>query len=417
MLRELLEKRANLIAQARALIDGAEAANRDLSDDENTQYLAIMADVSALGARIDRLQRQAAMEADLGQSITPPLTPDPDGGPEPTMDRPERFRALPVRPRSMPEYRNALDRWYRGGLAMLTDVELRALQADSPALGGYLYAAEAFVDALIKAVDDWVYIRTWGTGYEIEAAESLGVPSLDTDPADADWTSELSTGTADSSMAVGKRELHPHPLAKRILVSRKLIRMAPSAEDLVRDRLAYKFQITWEKAALTGTGDGQPLGVFVASDDGISTGRDVSTDNTTTEIKMDNLIRCKYTLKPQYWNNARWLFHRDAAGMIARMKDGEGQYIWRESVRAGEPDRLLARPVYMSEYAPNTFTTGLYVGILGDFSMYWYADALNFELQRLDELYAATNQYGFIARWESDGMPVLEEAFVRVTLV
>jgi HK97 family phage major capsid protein len=77
---------------------------------------------------------------------------------------------------------------------------------------------------------------------------------------------------------------------------------------------------------------------------------------------------------------------------------------------------LFGVPVFVSEYAPNTFTTGLYVGIIGDFSFYWTADALDFSIQRLNELYAATNQTGFIGRLESDGMPVLEEAFVRVKL-
>ena len=36
------------------------------------------------------------------------------------------------------------------------------------------------------------------------------------------------------------------------------------------------------------------------------------------------------------------------------------------------------------------------------------------ELQRLAELYAETNQIGFIGRQEVDGMPVLEEAFARL---
>jgi hypothetical protein len=35
-------------------------------------------------------------------------------------------------------------------------------------------------------------------------------------------------------------------------------------------------------------------------------------------------------------------------------------------------------------------------------------------IQRLVELYAESNQIGFIGRLETDGMPVLEEAFVRV---
>jgi HK97 family phage major capsid protein len=72
--------------------------------------------------------------------------------------------------------------------------------------------------------------------------------------------------------------------------------------------------------------------------------------------------------------------------------------------------------VFLSEYAPNTFTSGKYVGILGDFRFYWIADALDMQIQRLVELYAETNQVGLIGRLETDGMPVLSEAFTRVTL-
>ncbi len=39
-----------------------------------------------------------------------------------------------------------------------------------------------------------------------------------------------------------------------------------------------------------------------------------------------------------------------------------------------------------------------------------------FDLQVLVELYAATNQNGYIARAEVDGMPVLEEAFARLKM-
>ena len=272
------------------------------------------------------------------------------------------------------------------------------------------------LDTLIKAVDDQVYLRQWGTVYPVTGAESLGAPSLDTDPADPAWTSELLIGSEDSSARFGRRELTPHPLAKYIKISRKLLQKIPSVESLIIQRLAYKFAIAMEKGGMTGTGAGQPLGVFTASADGVSTSRDVSTGNTTTSMTFDGLKEAKYTLKGQYWPRARWIFHRDGVKQLAKLKDGEGQYIWAESVRVGEPDRLLGLPVFMSEYAPNTFTTLLYVGILGDFSFYWWADSLAMEMQRLVELYAATNQIGLIGRLESDGMPVLAEAFVRVKL-
>jgi HK97 family phage major capsid protein len=261
-----------------------------------------------------------------------------------------------------------------------------------------------------------VFIRQWATNHQVPNAESLGAPSLDSDPADPTWTAEVAIGTEDSSMAFGRRELHPHPLGKFIKVSRTLLRKVPEVEGLVRSRLGYKFAVTMENAYLSGSGANQPLGVFVASDNGISTSRDVSEGNTTTELRFDGLIEAKFTLKQQYWPRAKWLFHRDGVKQIAKLKDGEEQYIWRESVRVGEPDRILGMPCFMSEYVPNTFTSNLYVGILADFSFYWTADALDMEIQRLVELYAATNQVGFIGRMESDGMPVLEEAFVRVKL-
>jgi len=290
------------------------------------------------------------------------------------------------------------------------------LQADSDTGGGYLVTPMQFVDRLIQAVDNAVHIRQWATVFSVPSAASLGVPTLESDPADATWTAELGTGTEDSSMGFGRRALTPHPLAKRIKISNKLLRLVPDSEALVRSRLAYKFAVTWEQAALTGSGSNQPLGVFTASDLGISTGRDVSEDNTDSAVTFDGLINARFALNDAYKLRARWLAHGDFYRQVAKIKDGEGQYIWRQSVMAGEPDMLLGFPAYASEHAPNTFTTGKYVGMLGDFSHYWIVDALSMSVQRLVELYAETNQVGLIGRLESDGMPVLEEAFVRVKL-
>ncbi len=110
------------------------------------------------------------------------------------------------------------------------------------------------------------------------------------------------------------------------------------------------------------------------------------------------------------------MFHRDAVKQIRKLKDGNGQYIWQPSLQAGQPDAILNRPVTMSEYMPNTFTASQYVGIIGDLQWYWIVDALTLTIQVLVELYAETNQNGYIGRLEADGMPVLEEAFTRVKL-
>jgi HK97 family phage major capsid protein len=220
-------------------------------------------------------------------------------------------------------------------------------------------------------------------------------------------------------MAFGKRSLTPHPLAKYIKVSKDLLRSAAlSVESIVRERLSYKFGVVQETAFMTGTGASQPLGIFTASDSGISTGQDVSTDNTATAITADGLINCKYGLASPWLasGNLRWVFHRDAVKMIRKLKDGDAQYLWQPGLVADRPDSILGVPVLVSEYAPNTFTASQYVGIIGDLSAYWIADNMSVEIQRLVELYALTNQDCFVGRLACDGMPVQEKAFIRVKL-
>jgi HK97 family phage major capsid protein len=103
------------------------------------------------------------------------------------------------------------------------------------------------------------------------------VITLDTDPDDFEWTTELGTGSEDTAMRFGKREFVPNPLAKRLKISKKLLRNSTMPiENIVRDRLAYKLGITLEKNYLTGNGAKKPLGVYIASNDGIPTSRATS---------------------------------------------------------------------------------------------------------------------------------------------
>ena len=404
-LKEMRDARGQAVHDARAILDKADAEKRALTSEEDGKYKEIFAKQEELRASIEREEQVIEAERQTAADTLRNKPADKKPG--------EQER---TGPRASDEYRSAFQKFLAVGRSGLSGDEQRALQADSDTAGGFTVASEMFVDTLIKAVDDAVHIRQKATKFRIPTNSSLGAPTLAADPADADWTAEILTGSEDSTMSFGKRELHPHPLAKRIKVSNKLLRMNGGAEALVMNRLAYKFGISQEKAFMTGSGSNQPLGIFTASDNGIATSRDVSTGNLTTAPTFDGLISAKYSLKGQYWNSAEWIFHRDVLAVVAKLKDGEGQYIWRESVRAGEPDRILNLPVNMSENAPSTLTTGLYVGILGDFSHYWIADALDMQVQRLVELYAETNQTGFIGRLETDGMPVLGEAFVRVKL-
>lgn len=399
-LKELREQRAKIVADMRSLLTLAETEKRASTPEETAKHEELFNKTEELRKAIVSEERQVELDRELA-------TKNDDEARARAGEQPDKAAELRLK-----GFRNWLKGSAGDGMA-----EFRALSVGTDTEGGYLVTPEQFVAQLIKTVDNMVAIRRRATVIPVPTAQSLGVPTLEADPADADWTIELQTGNEDSTMAFGKRVLHPHAFAKRIKVSNDLLRKSLlPAESIVMQRLAYKFAVTEEQGFMTGTGVGKPLGVFVASADGIPTTRDVSTGNTTTAITFDGLIEAKYSVKSQYWAKSNWTFHRDTVKMITKLKDGDGQYLWRPSVREGEPDTVLGHPMDISEYAPSTFTTGLYVGLFGDMSFYWIADAMNMQMQRLAELYAETNQVGFIGRQEVDGMPVLGEAFARVKL-
>lgn len=438
--RELLDKRNTLIEAGRALYKKAEDEKRALTTEERTNDDKRFNEIAELDGQVKRLERQIELEREQGtRAVTTDRAPESGARGDEAADRQYRSRliahsqrlsrvmsvagegssrAVSFRDKSL-EARASLA-FHRNHEAYLSGEmglqELRALSADVAVSGGYLVAPMQMTMDLIQAVDDLVFIRQFATKHLVVNADGVGMPSLDADPADSDWTSEIATGSEDSAMQFGRRELKPFPLAKRIKVSNKLIRAsAMDAESLVRQRIAYKFGATEEKAFLLGTGANQPLGVFTASNDGIPTSRDVVT-GSATGFTFDGIYDAKYALKGAYWNRpgTAWGFHRDGLKLIAKLKDSQNRYLWEPSQQVGQPDRLIGVPVFMSEFFPNTFTTGQYVGMLADWSYYHIADSLNFSIQRLTELYAETNQVGFIGRQELDAMPVLGEAFVRV---
>lgn len=400
-IRRLNEERGRVVAEMRGLLERSKAEKRALNTEEQSSYDQLFARQDELKASIEREQKQAELEHEF------------------RVGRPEKAEAA-AREGSDERsqfVKQAFRNFLRGGFGALREEEVRALSAGSHVDGGAIVPPQQWTADLLKAVDDRTVIRPLATKFTVERALSLGVPVLDADPSDADWTSELGTGQEDLAMRFGSRELIPHPLAKRIKISNKLIRSSViPVEALVQERLAYKFAITEEKALLTGSGANQPLGLFTAHASGIPTSRDVAGSNTQTAIVADTLFDMKYAVKEQYQANGSWLFHRDAVKMIMKLKDLENQYLWQPGLTVGQPDTLLGRPVLQSEFVPNTFTSGRYVGLFGDFSYVWIVDAMELTVQKLVELYAETNQTGYVCRKEMDGMPVLAEAFARCKL-
>jgi HK97 family phage major capsid protein len=394
--REILEKRANLIANARALLDLADTEKREMTAEERVSYDKYMADVEKFKADADSRTALEAAEASLNEK-QPVMLAGKQRNDEPTDEK-----------------RAAFVKYLRTG--RISEAEARTLTQSTEADGGYL-VPEKYASDLIQAIDAKVWVRQLATIDRIAGTDTLGRPTLATDASDAAWTGEVSAATLDTTMKFGKRELKPQVLRKGIKISNALLRNSSiDVEGKVKERFVAKFGMAFENGYLNGNGTAQPLGVFAASANGINTDRDFATGNTATAITLDGLMGSLFNIDEQYRINGTWMFSNEALSKIAMMKDGEGRYIWYGSVISGKPDMLLGLPVHTSAYVPHVFTAGLYVGILGDFKYYNIVDSTDIAIAVAKELHIATGETGFYGEVWSDGAPVLPAAFTRVTL-
>ena len=393
-LREMLEKRNRSVTEARALVDKAETEKREMSAEETGQYDALMKEAVSLRDKIDRETKlQEEERANAANSIG-----KENRGTPPTPDAELRSAA----------FRNLL----RTG--NLSAEEERALVTGSDTGGGFLNAPQEFVPKLIAAVKNLVFMEALATPHTTTNANGLGFPTLENDIDDFAMITEIKSSPEDTSLSFGKREFKPHPSSKIIKISDAMLRAdGINPEQIVMGRAAYKYAVLKENKYLLGTGDQEPLGVFVASAKGINTDRDVTLEQST-DFTADDIVNIKYSLKSQYMSKASWLFNRTAVAKLAKVKDGEGRWIFEMTDKIGEMDQLKGSKLYMSEYVPNTFTAGLYVGMFADFSWYWTVQSLSLRIKRFNELFARERQVGFQFDTEFDGMPVLSEAFARI---
>jgi HK97 family phage major capsid protein len=104
-----------------------------------------------------------------------------------------------------------------------------------------------------------------------------------------------------------------------------------------------------------------------------------------------------HKVAPQYRTEQAVFMGRDATVKLVRvLKDTTGQYLWQPGLQAGIPDRLLGHRFVVNPdvVAANTSTKSLYFGRPDG---YWAINSAGgITIQRLNELYAATGQVGFL---------------------
>lgn len=386
---ELRSKRNTLWEQTKAFLEEHRGENGLVASDAVEQYNRMAQEVKDLGAEIERLEQQAQIDAQLAAPTSRPVSGKP-------MIMTEERAATKT---GTKEYTEAF--WNmirnRGNYGEVHN----ALSVGEDSEGGFTVPDE-FERKLVEALEGNNIFR--GMATVIRTSSGTRKIPIAEDTGEASWIDE-GEEIPESDTTFGQTMLSAYKLGTMIKISNELLN--DSAFDLA-SYIARRFGVCMgnaeERAFITGDGVGKPLGLL--DDAGAKVG---VTAAKTTAISFDEVFQLYYALKAPYRKKAEFLCNEALVLQLMTIKDNNGNYIWKPGLDIGKPDTLLNRPLKTSAFMPEV-AAGNKVMAFGDYSYYWIADRQNRTFRRLNELYARTDQVGFLTTQRVDGKLILPEA-------
>ena len=144
-------------------------------------------------------------------------------------------------------------------------------------------------------------------------------------------------------------------------------------------KVSEKFGRTQGVAFISGNGVAKPFGLL--------SGTPVTTSDATrawgtlqytasgaagglaTTNPADAFRDMMWSLRAPYRGGATWVMNSNTANSIDKIKNGSGDYIWRDSMTAGAPPTLLGYPVAFDEEMPNVSTANAFPVAFGNFAL------------------------------------------------
>ena len=376
------EKRGQLWEQAKAFLEDHTDKDGKLSAEDAAAYDRMEQEVVDLGKDIERLERQANIDAELAQPKAQPLTNEPGKA------------GMEVKTgRASDEYRKAMLQALRTNFRQVSNV----LQEGVDTNGGYL-VPEEYDRRLIDVLNEENIMRGLATTITTSGEHKINLAA--TKPA-ASWIEEggaLSFGDATFDQIL----MDAYKLHVAIKVTEELLYdNAFGLESYIIDQFGRAIGNAEEDAFLNGDGKHKPTGLFVSAKVGVTT--------STANISADDVINLVYALKRPYRKNASFITNDQTLSALRKLKDNNNAYIWQPSYQAGEPDRLLGYTLHTSAFVP-LIAAGKPVIAFGDYSYYNIGDRGTRSLQELKELFAGNGMIGYVMKERVDGKLVLPEA-------
>ncbi len=252
-------------------------------------------------------------------------------------------------------HQKAFDTYLRTG----DDTPLRGLEFEGKALstavntdGGYL--VDPVTSETVNAVlSSSASLRSIAAVVQVEAS-SYDV-LVDHAEMGSGWASETGSFAETSTGNIERIAIPIHELSALPKVSQRLL--DDSAFDIdawLAGRIADTFSRAEAAAFINGDGDDKPTGLLqhpVVADDSWSWGNIgyVVTGADGALPSGDPIVDLVYALGAEYRANGTFVMNSKTAGMVRKLKDGDGRFLWSDGLAAGEPARLMGYPVLIAE--------------------------------------------------------------------
>ena len=305
---------------------------------------------------------------------------------------------------------NALRAYFRGGLNAMTQEDLQrmnnrvnpdiraAMSTTTGSEGGFTVAPE-YYRQLTEALKQYGGIRSVATVMPTGTGAQMNFPTADATSEEGEIVGQNApAGTADTTFANLTLDVFKYS-SKSIALPFELIQDSMFDLDAyVRTLLANRLGRITSKHFTTGDATNKPRGIVTAADVG-KTGA----TGTATTITYDDLVDLEHSLDPVYRTRAGvgFMMHDQSLKAVRKIKDTQGRPVfvpgYEQGNPGGAPDRLLGRPIYISQEMPQMAANAKSV-LFGDYKSYIIREVMDLTLFRMtDSAYTLKGQVGFVA--------------------
>lgn len=254
------------------------------------------------------------------------------------------------------------------GLRGLT-LEGKAMSTAVAADGGYLVDPQT-AEAIQSTLSSTASIRAIASVVNVDAT-SYDV-LIDHTEIGAGWATETGGLSETDSPQIDRITIPLHELSALPKASQRLLDdSAFDIEGWLAERIADKFARSEADAFVNGDGVDKPKGIlsYPTVDNDVWAWGNLGYVPTGADGDLgsaDSMIDLVYALGAEYRAGAAFVMNSRTAGLVRKLKDADGRFLWSDGLAAGEPARLLGYPVLIAEDMPDAASDSTPIAF-GDF--------------------------------------------------